>query len=222
MGTAASIACLATALCLQPLAAQAAVVTYDFAGAISNPTSLTLDIPLGMPFSGQFTINTAAPDILPGREWQGMYQQGFAFSVTLGGITYASPAAGRVEVINNWSGLVPTIDRYAVQVADITATAPLANAFALLPDYASIWLDDTAASVFSTDALPSSLSLSAFNRTEFRLGFGAPGLGGFVNVLGPITSLALHVSTVPEPATGWMLLTGLPLIARMRRRHVRA
>lgn len=205
------------------LPAQAALVSYNFAGAITSASDplASFGIVTGDPFVGSFTYDTSL-GIASSGPGNVLYEQPapiapMNFSVTINGVQYAaanSSAPLSIQVTDNAGGLQDQFGYHTVfggsLVHPLSGSYPFSNM--------ALVLRDTSATVFSSTAIPSSLDLNDFDDNGFSLNLTQE-LGNLESetlFLGTITSL----TSVPEPGSLLLLLTALPLIRRFRRRPV--
>jgi hypothetical protein len=212
--------------------AQAAAVTYSFAGVIdTSDTSLPSNFQQGQTFTGTFSVD---PTVLPGTPNNGeqfVYEALTSFSVDFGGYTATKTANPGEEVqVDLHGGPQSLTDRYGVIARGISGgdiggftidsivslvlfTSPGEN---VLPAF-------TAAD--STPPLPT--DLSGFNLTESGFFFALRPTGivpadgaGAIDVSGHLTQL----TSVPEPGSLTLVAIGMTAIGGtwLRRRRLNA
>jgi hypothetical protein len=186
------LALIACALCAG--VAQAAPVTFDFTGAVTDdPFGVSH---FGAPISGSFSFDSDAPDVIADPATGGYFSQGPAFSLTaiVDGTAYSAVGSLFVGVVNTGS------DEYSVVAGNGSTTLELL-------------FEDASGTAFASDALPASVSLAAFAFRQFRLFGGDAEILGSVDTLTPVGVAA----PVPEPATFALLGAGLLLLPLRRR-----
>ena len=186
--------------------AAAAPITVSFTGTI---TFVPMQISSG-PFesgdaiSGSFQLEAATPDLDPAPT-EGEYQGAVSnLSFTFGG--YSGTGTGENQ-LHMRDGAGNVVDNFFVQSdfsgADVAGFPP----FHFLFD-----LGDAENTIFSSDAIPTSLDLADFEVRNLILGFEDG--SSIYNVNGTITSVTY---AVPEPAL--LGLAGLVLAAARARRN---
>ena len=200
--------------------AQAALVSYNFAGTITSAGDPlgNFSISTGDPFAGSFTYDTTLAVALSG-PGNVLYEKPapiapMAFSLTVNGTQYTaanSSAPLGLQVTNDAGGLQ---DQFVYRTAfGGSLVHPLSGSY--LFSNMALSLHDSTGGVFSSTAIPSSLDLNDFDLTGISLNLsqnlGDP--GSETLFLGPITSLTL----VPEPSSVMLMLTAVSLIGFARR-----
>jgi hypothetical protein len=173
-------------LAFNATSARADVVTLQFTGTVSfvdgNPFGL--NPVLGQPVTGIITYDTSFPDGIPSNPQVGAYVEpdpnGYTFSFAGG--TIATTSGASFQVLNDAFG-VDQINGFSGALA-LNGTQVFGNA--------TFVLSDASMTVFSSDALPTSIDLLTFIQ---RAGSVFDNNGGFVafNIDGPFTG--------PTPAT---------------------
>lgn len=212
---------LATALATCSGLADAAIVTYNFVGAVTQvnpsaqafPSSLS-GLAFGDRFSGRLTYDSASPvdSSLPQTNQlfgATTYRlNAFGFSFTVNGVSFDSwegiPAAYVWNDVPTQSGI--NID--AVRFVNI-------GTHAVPPDSAQFSLGSTGLlpGTFATDALP---VVSIPERFFVRMSSVTSSEDWFV---GLVTPEGLQVASVPVPAAVWLFGSGLAGLVGMARRR---
>jgi len=204
-----------------PTPAQAALVSYDFAGTftVASDPLTSFGISAGDTFAGSFTYDTSLSVISSG-PGNVLYEQPApiapsAFSVAVNGVQYTaadSSAPLRIQVTDNSGGLK---DQFVyLTVFSGSLVHPLSGSYPF--STMALSLRDDSNTVFNSTAIPSSLDLNDFDVAMFSINLSQD-LGDPASetlFLGTITSL----TSVPEPGSLMLMLTALPLIGLARRR----
>lgn len=187
----------ACALCIG--IAHAAPLSFDFSGAVTDdPFGVSH---LGAPIAGSFSFDPAALDLIPDATTGGYLSQGgdFGFTVTVDGAPFSVAGSLFIGVVNAGT------DQYTVTADNGSTTLELL-------------FDDASGTAFTSDALPTSVSLAAFAFRQFRL------FDNGAEFLGSVDTLTAGATPpVPEPTSTALLGAGLLLMAllafgrRMRR-----
>lgn len=198
-GLGASLLC---ALALAPSHTDAAPITFNFGGSVSNVQgsvftsggSGTSGFGSSLPLSGKFTFNSTTPDVLSSDPTWGLYVNPIQ-SLTVNVGTYTamfSPGSSVLQVIKNPGAG----DSFLLTVTGLSG-GTVNNQF---PTLFELELINPAGNAFATDQLPTAPpSLSSFSANQWRLVFN--GVGN--RVQGALTSL------VPLPAAVWLFGAGL-------------
>jgi hypothetical protein len=198
---------LACVLVFAGSAAQGTPFVVTFSGTITSvDPNLASQFTVGQPVSGSFAFDSAAIDQIPANTQIGQY---IATNATLqiGSESYGD--ANAAIIIDD--GTAPG-DQYEL-VADSLTGNPV-GAFA--PQFWELHLQDSSASVYSDDSLPTSLDLTDFDNTFVLLRFG-DGASTFADLTASVDSIAV----VPEPASALLLLGALARLARHASRSAR-
>jgi hypothetical protein len=189
-------------------------ITFAFHGAVIDEPTGAFAILAGGMFSLVFTFESDTPDANPGDPLSGIY-----FGAILGGYLAVRTSTDyfRWDIdpfvpLTNEITVFPATGFYAVGPG---LTGPSIGG--ITPTYllAQFWDDDGL--VFSSDALPTSLSLGTFERTNLQLTF--PGSAPFCCAsLGEISKVQAPVRPVPEPSTLFLVAIGTGVAGRHRRR----
>lgn len=184
---------------LVPLA-EAEVITFDFAGQLGY-----LEDPGGYAggattFSGWFSYDTEAEDAEPDPQ-TGMYA-GFDYSIWFGDLE-VSPATVDVLVVNDEQAGYMWLDRMAVTGGGRTPTDIAVNAL-------TVGLVDGSATVFDSDALPTSLALEDFG-TAVGLNVNLEFPDG-----SPLYANGTLTTLTPEPTSALLWVLGGLLVLRPR------
>ena len=199
--------------------AQASAVTYYFGGKLEGVDTGLPSLSVGNSFSGSFTFESTAVDAFSNPSI-GVYNTGSAVEVTVNGFAYASTSlcslCTGVQVTNDLVG--NSFYAYSGGTGSLVGQ----SLGGLSPYLVFISLDGHSQTVFSNDALPSSLSLSSFDNSYFSIEFGDRALGSSSTAGGPLTYLSTTAPVpVPEASTSAMLALGLGALAVVRRRKDR-
>lgn len=172
--------------------ASASLVTYNFSGGTGADA-----------FTASFSYDSDTPDANP-EPYSGFYFAGASFPMSYSyssaqGSFSGSTVSAQVTVVNDFLN----VDYIELSVSDGAALV--------------ITLDDTTQTAFSSDALPTHLSLDQFTSSSvYAVDPSGRQLASFV----PLTSL---VNAVPEPSSVALVLAGLVALAvaaRLRRRQL--
>jgi len=173
---------------------QAKLITFNFEGDVTYVGDKLLGtFNVGDKLSGSYTFDSATPDIVTDPVF-GDYYALKALNFTVGTYTGTLGAGTRViEVVNNYTDIISTTDWY--RVLNNPFSGP--NVGGLPPSDFLLYLQDTTAAVFSSDALPiTPPDLSLFDEKVFDVRFGPcdNSTAGECNLMGTITSLTLGIS----------------------------
>jgi hypothetical protein len=173
-----------------PGAASAATITVNFTGTIiAVPTELSAGFTPFDAVSGSFQFDSTTLDTVANPN-VGFYPGPTNFSFTFGSYTATSPGGEPSHFIRVDDNLVLsiTIDLYGVETRNVTGAS-----FGLFqPSRLTFILGDSTATAFESDALPTSLDLSAFDSHSAAIVFANN--GDLIQVVADITSIA-------EPST---------------------
>ena len=180
----------------------AAPVTLQFFGTLTQVPidDLYGDIAAGSPFSGSFTFETAAADLVPADLATGSYTSSgapFGMTVNLGGRVFSAQDSLNIGIINSF------VDQYTVLALRTDGSLTL-----------ELFLQDNSGTGFSSDALPSSLPSSPFTVRDFHL-HEVTAAGEF-QADGHLDTVP-SATPIPEPASGSLLLTGAGLLMATNR-----
>jgi hypothetical protein len=199
-------------LALVPAPAFAVPLTVSFQGTISavDPLLASAFSP-GQSVSGSFQIESTAADTVANPA-VGLYLGPTNFTYGFG--TYTATAAGGTasDFLRIDDDLVlgtNTVDIYAVEAAGVSGAA----IGIFQPSRLLLTLGDATATVFSSDAIPTSLDLSTFSNHSASIRFADNGDVALV------TANLTSVAVIPEPSSS--ALVGLGLLALCVRRRVR-
>lgn len=190
--------------------AHATPFVVSFTGTITSVDgNLTAFFTGSEAVSGSYAFDSGATDTIGGDPDAGQYL-GTNGSLHVGART--------------WSDSVPTVivendlaifgDEYTV-IGD-SLSGPALGAFS-----ASTWeltLQDSTATVFADDSLPTALSLTSFDTAQVRLRFSD---GVSVFAADVVTDIGSLTVSVPEPAAAALLAAALAAAAGRRRRPAR-
>lgn len=218
------LALAALLACAAP--SSAVLVTYQFSGQFDSvgDANGVFGVTAGDAFTGSFTYDTSmtvwnsSPDNVVYEKTAPIAP--LSFTAVVNGVTYSVDAASvplRLQVTNNAGGLY---DQF-VLVPDGGIAHPLSATYPL--GSMALTLRDTSNTVFTSTAIPASLSLGDFDVAQFNMSFatdpmGDPGEMDNVIMLGTITSM----SAVPEVGAATLLAlpsTALAVLAARRRRR---
>jgi hypothetical protein len=212
-------AAIIVALSLGPASAFAVPITFSFSGEVvsvgtPDPTDPANPFPappdFGTPFSGFFTFDSAASDAVPADLATGSYESSggpFGLTLELGGLSFSYGAVS-IGVTDGYSSFGPG-DQYLVGFADG-------------PTVLSLRMTDFSEVIFTGDALP--LTPPSLTGLFTELFFTETVAGTEVDLNGVITSVVCTSGCAlpaPEPATFWLLTTGLGVFALRPRRRTR-
>ena len=196
--------------------AQAALITYNFGGTLNvvDPELSSLAA-VGDTFTGSFSIESTATNQWPSNAYYGDYVDGFAINATVNGQTYVGYSGGGVSVFHHpFDPTSSEIFAAASWYQGGTVTGPSVGG--LSPTSVEMQLANSHQHVFSSTALPTNLTLSSFEQSNFRLYFNNFNTSAY----GRLTYLAqLTATPVPEASTSAMLALGLGALAFVRRRQ---
>ncbi len=187
---------------LSPITSNAANIAFGFSGSVAEVHGGVFTAGGGgsngfgssLPFSGNFTFNSATPDVLPGDSTWGLYVNPIQdMTLKVGNYTAIfSPGSSVMQMINH-PGLG---DTFKVTLSGFTGS----TVNGLTPTTFEMELINPNGSAFANDHLPTTPpSLSSFASNQWRLVFS--GVGN--RVQGALTSL------VPLPAAVWLFGAGL-------------
>lgn len=187
--------------------ARAQQLSFAFDGTISRasiPTGITLPGPTinsGNAFSGTFTIDLAALDLMPGNPNFGMFQSVLDLAIVSNGNEFSLDTLGTASVFNN-PDPIPDFFGLDSDASFTTNNNVLIQNGSIMVEFSTVDLGG--------DALPTSVptlidgSMAIFFDTE----------SGLIDIGGDISTLTL----VPTPSAAALSLCGLALLAALRRR----
>jgi len=190
-----STALLSGAL-LVPWLAHADLVTFNFTATVTQVPidDLSTGIQVGDAITGDFTFDSAAPDLVPASSTGSYLSTGPAFGMTatVGAMTFSESGQLDIGILNSF------VDQYAVTASSAMLTIEL-------------FLQNNSGTSFNSDALPLSPPLlSAFGQRDFHFD-ETDAFGSETQVDGRITALSA-AQPVPEPSSFVLLFTiALPL-----------
>jgi hypothetical protein len=212
-----SAAIIAIALSVGSAApAAASLATYNFTGDITQVDDGFTAFSVGETFSGSLTYNLDTPNT--GDDVSGVYDGLTSLTFNIGGYTFSmTNPSGTFEVQVGNQGTngtsTETTDRFSV-LSD--ATNGLSGS---IPGFTIgsiiLRLDDSTGNLFSTDALPSDVTLADFDSNGVFVSFDAvvdPGISGELTAFAP--------AAIPEPGSLAILagaLAGMFVMTRRRR-----
>ena len=185
-------------------------------------------IPAGSDFTGVLSYETPQSGVIT--SFAGGTQSVFSFNsltLTIGGQT-VSASAGQLGLYNdvNPSSGVPVGDSLYTFVPGIPGNGPGPSSGSidgLVPNYIYLGLVDASGAVFTSSALPQTLTLSQFNEAFLGINYGPFGAGNTTTIF-PLTSLNTVSNSQPvlEPASSLLLGTGLiGLVGFLRKKLAR-
>jgi len=205
------VLCFVFVLCLHlSVASQAQLVQATFSGEIVAETSPGFFSP-GTPFSSVITFDTSTPPNNGGQVSVGFSNAILSNVVTIGNSTFNANSLDMLVVSNNFSPVAGALeDSLQFFSSPLSGTINGSTLSA-----ATISLDDTDATAFSTVSIPSSVSSNDFEVQELSLIFSDS--NGVSNIVtGEIQALSFQ--PVPEPSTFTPFLILSTLTALRRRK----
>jgi hypothetical protein len=214
--------------------AQAAVITYDFAGTLDSvPTATELSqFTLGEAFSGSWTVDDSVgphmPLINPGAPGnENQFDALVSYHATIGSYSI-SLTGGPTELIRvTETGSNPNfLDGYVAQASSTNGlTGPSVGPFSLFDSSIDIQEDTPSHTAFNgfdiSTHFPTSLNLASFDEARFRVFFTSA--GGDDGLSGPLSSLVVEGTTpVPEPSSICSALLGIGALGLSRMRKAKA
>lgn len=195
--------------------AEAAIITVDFSGTLSNvPSVLSGTFSNGQAFSGRYRFDTTAVGSpLSNPAW--VRYTYLDFTLTIGALTLTAtgaPGSNVINILDNVGGF----DTYRLDATRF-AGAPRVDTLYVVRTY----LQFTSAGDAHGTSLPSgvpNLADYAFNRSiQVTFGPNQFSLADSVTLFGTVTST--RPGSVPEPATLALAAVGVTAVARRRRRN---
>jgi hypothetical protein len=208
-------ACLLACALLGAGAAQAAPVTYYFAGTMES-SQVAPFISVGEAFSGSFTYNSAAALA------NGRYDTGMTIGASVGAHSWSASAPsatiGGVAVNDNGANgdefVVSSYFSYPVMSA-MTGPSPGGTS----NYYMALLLRDTTSTAFSSGALPTVLNLASFDQSYLNVSF-LTGSFSQAYAAGKLTYLSTvnpaDTFNTPEPQSLLLALTALAGLVCLR------
>ena len=194
--------------CVSPAHAD---LIFTFAGEVASvDTPLDSQFTVGDTFTFTFSIDETTADTNSSPE-DGVYPgvTGVSFSYSNG---YTGGAAS--------SPILAVQSRSSFDALSSQFNPTGAGVSGQTPSFIEFSLDDTTATAFTSDAIPTALDINDFDVTRLQLFFS--GSAGETSVTGIITSASVTLSAVPEPSSlAVWVLGGLMLGFRGRRRILR-
>lgn len=210
--------------------ANAAIITYNFSGTVTdNPpaTSLAGTFAFGESYSGTISFDTSVADS-NGSPTNGEYDGALtSINVNIGSYA-ASATGGKIEVEE--ASFFDSFDAEAKNAAPLfggSATVTGASVGGLSLGGIQFLLLDTTKSVFSSDAMPLSLSLGDFNVAIVSLLFydaSQPVTSAITSLALSLDTLTLEETSIAVPAPGAPLILGCALagLGFARRQRLKA
>jgi hypothetical protein len=191
--------------------ASAATITVSFTGTVNFVfDQLDSAFTLGDPVSGTFQYDSDTADTVPADPVLGIYPGATNFEFDFGGYVATGNAPGSGVQVDNDRMATGLFDRFiGSKTCNGTCTGADVGAFTLQN---LTFLLSGPATIFSSDALPTSLDLTDFSQRSASLEFSDGATGPQVTAL--IESLTV---TVPEPGALALLVLGAGLVAVRRR-----
>lgn len=202
-------------------AAQAATTMLDFAGTVSSfDAALTGTFRVGDPVSIKLVYDPAAADLIAPNPNNAGYPY-VSFDLTFGGYSasFGTQFPNSIGVLNNTNQGLGPADAFGASAFQTGVGAPVGG-LPLQQGFVSLW--DFTQAVFDDTTLPAVPPFSAFSYRVAGLTFCSnPGCGvgsDMSTVFADIGSMRA-ITTVPEPATVTLVLAGVALLCRCRRRR---
>jgi hypothetical protein len=182
-----------------------AVITFEFQGTLTSvPTELSGTFAVGQPFTESITFESTTPDSEPGNSAHSSFSNAIlTWTIQVGSESFAAPTVAPFNFITVADG--PVVDEFQF-TALFGLTGPTINGFA--PATLNQDFVDVGGTALSSDALPTTIDLSAWPDNRFLdIGFDNPLVPGRIFLRGRVESGGVVANAVPEPASltflGW-------------------
>ena len=204
---------------LVPAASEAAIVTFNVAGEITdvqdpNGYISSTGIAAGTLFSGFFSYDSDTAGLYSPNAWYTSYGSLAPSQYTIDS-QYGITSIATFVTVKNDAPDDPFPDELVSYIFGVSFGFPTN----LGSNLAYVSFSDQDGTALSSTAVPTSLLLSEFETATFTFQLAVPGADS-VTILGQVTALTVTTERIPEPATLALFGLGLAGFGAMRRKKL--
>ena len=201
---------------------QAAPIQFDYGASIVGNTTGFTSVSAGDAVTGSIEFDSEIEDSIPNDPVIGSYTNGpITLDLNLAGLSFTDDRISTTSITVSDNRLIGGQEVDSLRVVASPLGSPIDG---MILQQVIVTLNDLTASAFNSDALPTSLDLSAFQESSIFMSFFDPAAGRTRQLFAGInTVIGETPADVPEPRTFYLLLIALAAvgIAAKGSNHVR-